>query len=504
MIFGRRSRQPAWRSACDGFCVKIPAEAPESGRAAGAIVVGSGPNGLAAAITLARAGVRVRVLEAQTTIGGGARTAELTVPQFFHDRCSAIHPLAVASPFFRELNLNSHELEWIRPEIPLAHPLDDGSAAVLARSLGRTCAALGGDGPAWRWLFSPLVAQWEALVGEFLQPLLHLPRHPWLLARFGAFAIRSASELARRAFRGEPARALFAGLAGHSFLPLTAPVSAAFALVLGAAGHAVGWPMPRGGAQRISDTLAARLRELGGTIETGARVDDVRDLPRAGATLLDLSAWEAARVAGASLPAWYRRRLAEFPHGPGVFKVDYALAAPIPWKAEACHRAGTLHLGGTLAEIAAAEEDVARGRIPSRPFVLLTQPSRFDPTRAPAGRHIAWAYCHVPFGCTADLTRAIESQIERFAPGFRECILARHVSAPPHLQKENANLTGGDISGGASDLWHLLARPTFSFTPSRTPLRGLYLCSSSTPPGGGVHGMCGVHAARAALGREFR
>lgn len=463
------------------------------------IVIGSGPNGLAAAITLAQVGCRVRVWEGQATIGGGMRSAELTLPGFIHDRCSAIHPLAVDSPFFGGLPLAPLGLEWIQPDFPLAHPLDDGSAAVLHRSIPDTASALGRDGRAWSGLMTPLVQNWGALSGEFLQPMLHVPRHPLLLARFGMQALRSASALAGTVFRDEAARALFAGIAAHSFLPLEAPASASFALVLGAAGHAVGWPLPRSGAQRIADALAAHLRALGGQIETSRPLDDLRELPAKATTLLDLSAWEAARVGRHRLPPSYRSKLERFRHGPGVFKIDYALTAPIPWTASECGRGGTVHLGGTSAEVAEAERQVARGEIPSRPFVLLSQPSLFDPMRAPAGRHTAWAYCHVPFGCGVDMTAAIEAQIERFAPGFRDCVLARHVSTPVHFERGNANLSGGDISGGASDLWQLLARPVLSWNPYRMPVRGLYLCSSSTPPGGGVHGMCGFHAAKAAL-----
>ncbi len=478
----------------------------EPSRAAGseAIVVGSGPNGLAAAITLADARCRVRVLEAQPTIGGGARSAELTLPGFIHDCCSAIHPMAVGSPFFRAAGLEAHGLEWIHPDFPLAHPLDNGSAAVLHRSLETTCDALGQDGKAWRDLMAPLAENWDSLAEEILQPMLHLPRHPWRLARFGMLALQSASGLARRLFRHDPAQALFAGLAAHSFLALDAPGSAAVALVLGAAGHAVGWPLPRRGAQSIGDALAAAFRARGGTIDTDHPVTDLRDLPAVDATLLDLTAWDAARIAASRLPAHYRHKLERFRHGPGVFKVDYALDTPIPWTAEACRRAGTVHLGGPLAEIARAESRVARGGIPETPFVLLAQPSVFDPTRAPSGKHTAWAYCHVPFGCQADMTSAIESQIERFAPGFRERVLARHISSPGTLGHTNANLAGGDISGGATDLWQLLARPVLSLNPYRMAARGLYLCSSSTPPAGGVHGMCGYHAARSALARELR
>ena len=469
-----------------------------------AIIVGSGPNGLAAAITLAREGRSVRVLEAQPTIGGGARSAELTLPEFVHDCCSAIYPLAICSPFFRSLSLARHGLDWIQPELALAHPLDDGSAAILSLSLEDTCVSLGEDGRAYRQLMDPLLRKWEMLVDEFLQPIVHFPRHPWLLARFGSLAVQSAATLAQRQFRGERARALFAGLAAHSFLPLEAPGSASFGLVLAIMGHAVGWPLPRGGSQKISDALAEQLRELGGLIETRHSVQDIQKLENARAVLLDLTSWRAARVAGRRLPTAYRERLERFPHGPSVFKMDYALNGPIPWKVGACRRAGTVHLGGTLVEIAASEREVARGKIPSRPFVLLAQQSVFDQTRAPAGKHTAWAYCHVPRGCRADVSAAVETQIERFAPGFSTLILARYVSSPSILESHNANLDGGDISGGANDLRHLFARPILSAVPYRTPARGLYLCSSSTPPGGGVHGMCGYYAARAALARELR
>ena len=465
--------------------------------------MGSGPNGLAAAITIARAGRSVRVVEAKSTIGGGVRSSDSRASPFIHDHCSAIYPLGVGSPFFRSLALDRFGLEWIHPEIPLAHPLDDGSAAVLHRSLDETCTGLREDGPPYRALMEPLVRHWQALADEVLQPMLHLPRHPLLLARFGLPAIQSASRLVQRRFQGSAARALFAGLAAHSFLPLEAVASSAVALLLATLGHAVGWPFPRGGAQRITDALAAHLRQLGGVIETDCPISDLRDLGNSRAVLLDLTAWQLARLAGSGLRDSYRRRLAAFPHGPAVFKIDYALDAPIPWRAEACRRAGTVHLGGTHAEIATAEGSVARGLPAARPFVLLAQQSLFDPTRAPAGKHTAWAYCHIPRGCTIDATEAIEAQIERFAPGFQRCILARQISAPADLESANANLVDGDISGGGADLWHLIARPTLSFVPYRTPRRGIYMCSSSTPPGAGVHGMCGFHAAGAALGREL-
>lgn len=464
------------------------------------IVVGSGPNGLAAAITLVQAGCEVRVFEAQGSIGGGARSMELTLPGFIHDHCSAIHPLAAGSPFFRHLPLHLYGLEWVHSEYPLAHPLDDGTAAVLHRSVEETASALGPDGVPYRHLMRPLVRHWEGLSDEFLQPLLHFPSHLLLLARFGMQALRSARGLSFRCFRSQAARALFAGLAAHSFLPLDAPASAAMALVLAMFGHAVGWPLPRGGAQCISNALAALVRALGGSIQTRREVTSLGDLPDADAILFDLTAWRAAPLVRGRVSSRLEKRLASFPHGPSVFKVDYALSAPIPWIAPECHEAATVHLGGTFSEIAAAEHDVSHGRLPERPFVLLAQPTICDPTRAPGGNHIAWAYCHVPRGNTIDMTAAIEAQVERFAPGFRQAILARHVTRAAEFETTNANLDGGDITGGAYDLWHLLVRPVFALNPYRLGRSHLYLCSSSTPPGGGVHGMCGYWAAQSALG----
>jgi phytoene dehydrogenase-like protein len=468
-----------------------------------AVVVGSGPNGLAAAITLAHGGCSVLVLEANSTIGGGARSAELTLPGFTHDVCSAVHPLAAGSPFFKTLPLERFGLSWIQPEIPLAHPLDGGTAACLHRDVDLTADSLGSDARAYRRLMKPLTRDWERLANEFLQPMLHFPRHPFALARFGIPALCPATLLAKMFFKDESARALFAGIAAHSFLPLEALVSSAFAFVLGIAGHAVGWPIPRSGSQAIANALADYLRQLGGKIEINRRIDYFEDLPRSRALLLDMSAWQFARMAGARLPTRYRRRLENFHHAPGVFKIDYALSSPIPWKAEACKHAGTIHLGGTINEIARTEREVANGKIPERPLVLVAQQSLFDETRAPRGQHTLWAYCHAPFGCKIDISRRIEAQIERFAPGFRDCILARHSSSPADLERSNPNLAGGDINGGAANLLQLIARPIFSPTPYRTPLPGVYLCSSSTPPGGGVHGMCGYHAARAALREVF-
>lgn len=464
-----------------------------------AVVVGSGPNGLAAAVTLAKAGWTVQVFEASPQIGGGTRSATLTLPGFVHDVCSAVHPLAVASPFFQELRIETQDLDWIYPGIPLAHPLDDGSAVSLHRDLNVTAASLGKDTAAYRTLMKPLVNHWENLASEFLQPILHLPQHPFILARFGGLALWPATVLARTFFKSKHARALFAGIAAHSFLPLNAPVSSAFGLVLGAAGHAVGWPIPRGGSQSIADALSKCFRQLGGKIQPNQPTRTMADLPEARLTLFDVSAWEFARIAKETLPIIYRRRLEQFRHAPGIFKIDYALNSPIPWKAPDCRRAGTIHLGGTMEEIAQAEHEIAQGKIPQRPFVLVAQQSLFDPSRAPAGQHTLWAYCHAPFNCQVDMSDLIESQIERFAPGFRDCVIARHRMNAVELEKSNPNLKGGDINGGAATLWQLLARPILSPAPYRTPLPGTYLCSASTPPGGGVHGMCGYNAARLAL-----
>jgi len=463
------------------------------------IVIGSGPNGLAAGITLARAGCSVLVIEAKDTVGGGTRSARLTLPGFVHDVCSAIHPLAVASPFFCTLPLADHGLEWIHPPAPLAHPLDDGTAVVLEHSIEATGETLGPDANAYRQLMAPLVARWDQLAVDLLGPLPLPPRHPLILARFGLRAIRSARGLANSQFQGERARALFAGMAAHSMLPLEQGLSAAFGLTLGIAGHAVGWPFPHGGSQRIADALASYLRSLGGEIVTGWGVESIDELPPARATLFDVTPRQLLHIAGHRLPRGYRRRLARYRYGPGVFKIDWALDGPIPWKAEACQRAGTVHLGGTLEEIAASERAVWRGEHPEKPFVLLAQHSLFDPTRAPAGKHTAWGYCHVPPSSTFDMTGRIEAQIERFAPGFCDRILARHTMSPARLEQYNPNYIGGDINGGVQDLWQHFTRPAPRLVPYRTPARGLYICSSSTPPGGGVHGMCGYHAARVVL-----
>jgi phytoene dehydrogenase-like protein len=464
-----------------------------------AVVVGAGPNGLAAAITLALADKRVLVLEANATPGGGVRSAALTLPGFVHDVCSASYPLALGSPFFRTLPLEAHGLRWAHPEVPLAHPFDDGSAVLVERSLEDTALGLGMDGGVYRGLVGPLARRWEALAPDLLAPL-RPPRHPIALARFGLDAVQSARRIAGR-FRTERARGLFAGLAAHSFLPLEKRITAGFALVLGAAAHAVGWPFVRGGAQQFTDALVAIFESHGGTLLTGHRVSALKDVPPARATLFDLTPRQLLAVAGDSLPAGYRRKLAAYRYGAAAFKVDYALSSPIPWTAEGCRRAGVVHLGGTLAEIAAAERHVWAGEVPERPFVLVAQPSLFDPTRAPAGQHTAWAYCHVPHACGADMVGRLEAQIERFAPGFGACVLQRHVRSPTDLEAGNANLVGGDINGGVQDLRQFVSRPAARLDPYTTPAPGIFICSSSTPPGGGVHGMCGHLAALSALDR---
>jgi phytoene dehydrogenase-like protein len=468
-----------------------------------AVVVGSGPNGLAAAITIARAGRSVLVLEAAETIGGGTRTAELTLPGFRHDVCSAVHPLATASTFFRELPLAAHGLEWIDPPVPLAHPLDDGTAVLLERSLEGTATGLGPDAEAYRRLMAPLVDRAEDLLAEALGPL-RPTRRPLLMARFGVKALaRSAQGLAEARFKGERARALFGGLAAHAMLPLDRRPTAAVGLVFALLGHSSGWPVPRRGSQAIADALASYLRSLGGEIETERRVASLDELPLANAVLLDVTPRQLTRIAGERLPARYRRRLGGYRYGPGVFKVDWALDGPVPWAATECARAGTVHLGGTLSELVASEAAPHRGEHAQRPFVLLAQSSLFDPERAPAGKHTAWAYCHVPHASTVDMTERIEAQVERFAPGFRDRILARSTMSPADLERYNENYVGGDIAGGAQDLRQLFARPVARLVPYSTPLEGLYLCSASTPPGGGVHGLCGYFAARAALRRGF-
>ena len=464
-----------------------------------AAVVGAGPNGLAAAIVLAQAGLQVEVLEAEPQPGGAARTLPLTLPGFLHDFGSAVHPMAAGSPFFNSLPLQNYGLEWIHSPAPLAHPLDDGTAVMLERDLGAAEAVLGEDGKQWRRLLGPFAEHWKELTPEILQPVHLFPRHPLLMARLGLLGFPSAVALSRHWFRNPRTKALFAGLAAHSILALDEPLSASFGLVLGAAAHAVGWPIPRGGAQSISNALCAHLATLGGTVKTSTRIGSLDALAGRDVILCDVTPRQLLRIAGDRLSASYKRQLERYRYGPAVFKVDYALSSPIPWKAADCLRAATVHIGGTMEEIAASEDAMGHGHHAERPFVLLAQPTVFDPSRAPEGRHVAWAYCHLPNGSTFDMLPRLEAQIERFAPGFRDCVLERRVLAPAALQAMDANLVGGDIGGGAVDLRQFLFRPTWRHYA--TSARYIYLCSSSTPPGGGVHGMCGYNAAKLALSR---
>jgi phytoene dehydrogenase-like protein len=463
-----------------------------------AIVVGSGPNGLAAAIALALAGHSVRVYEAQPTVGGGVRSAELTRPGFVHDMASAVHALALLSPFLKTLPLDQFGLRFAHPEAPFAHPLDDGTAVVVERSIDATASALGGrDGRAYAKLVTPFVENWDALMNALLGPFSL--RHPITMARFGRHAILSAEMLAKRAFESERTRAMLAGVAAHSTVPLDKLATSGYALGLIISAHAVGWPVSRGGAQQFANALAAYLRSLGGEIVTETPVESLSALPPSRVVLLDVTPRQLVRIAGDRLSRFYRWRLARYRYGPGVFKMDWALNAPVPWRARECLRAGTLHLGGSLAEIAESERAAWDGRDSERPYVLAVQPSLFDPTRAPAGKHTLWAYCHVPNGSVVDMRERIERQIERFAPGFRDCIEEAHVMSPASLERGNANLVGGDIAGGAADLAQLYTRPVTSLNPYQTSIDNVFLCSSSTPPGVGVHGMSGFHAARAAI-----
>ena len=466
-----------------------------------AIIVGSGPNGLSAAVALARAGLSVRVYEAAATIGGGARTEELTLPGFHHDVCSAVHPLAVDSSFFSQLPLAEHGLEWIHPPLALAHPFEHEPPALLHRSLANTAAALGDDATRYRHLFEPFVRHWDALASDALEPV-RIPSHPLLMARFGSVAMRSFTSLAHR-FTTIGARGLLAGIAAHSIQPLDEAGTASAAILLGAAAHHNGWPIARGGSASITSALASYLASLGGEIVTGTNVSSLAELPPSRTVLLDVTPRQLLRIAGDRLSAHYRRQLGAFRYGPGVFKVDWALSAPVPWTAPECARAGTVHLGGTLEEIVASEAAVCRGTHTDRPFVLLAQPSMFDASRAPVGRHTLWGYCHVPPGSTEDMLPHIEAQLERYAPGFRECVLARHTLNTQQMEARNPNLIGGDIAGGANTLGQLLFRPVMRWNPYATSLRGVYICSASTPPGGGVHGLCGYQAARSALRDVF-
>jgi phytoene dehydrogenase-like protein len=465
-----------------------------------AIVVGSGPNGLAAAIELARAGASVLVLEGREEIGGGIRTRELTLPGFLHDTCSGCHPMGLLSPFFRTLSLERYGLRWIRPRASVAHPMEDEPAVLLRRSLGETAGDLGEDGRAYERLFAPFLRDPHGLLADLLGPP-RIPRHPIQMARFGLLGLRSATGSFRARFSGRRARALLAGCAAHSILPLDSSLTAAVGMIFALTGHIDDWPVAEGGSQTIGRALASLLRELGGRIETGRFVRSLADLPPARVVVFDTSPAQLAEVCEPILPAAYVRRLRRYRYGPGVFKLDWALDGPIPWRDPRCLEASTVHLGGTLEEIASSEAAVWRGEHPQRPFVLVVQQSQFDPTRAPGGKHTGYAYCHVPAGSDVDLTAVVELQIERFAPGFRDRILARHVMKTSDLQTENPNYVGGAIAGGVADLVQFFARPVARFDPYSTPNTRVFICSASTPPGGGVHGMCGYFAAKSAVRR---
>jgi phytoene dehydrogenase-like protein len=463
-----------------------------------ACVIGSGPNGLAAAIVIAQRGLHVDVMEAEATLGGAVRTLELTLPGFLHDFGSAVHPLGAGSPFFSSLPLREHGLQWIHSPAPLAHPLDDGTAVVLERDLGEATIALGKDGEAWIKLLQPFVARWSEFAQEILRPVLRFPKHPLLMMQFGIHALQSAEAIAR-GFPSERARALFAGLAAHSFLSLDEPLSGGMGMLMAVPAHAVGWPIPRGGSQSLTNALCGYLATFESTLKTSSRVESIATLSNYDLIFCDLTPRQLLQISGERLSRSYKRQLASYRYGPGVFKVDYALSSPIPWKASECLRAATVHLGGSFEEIAASEKAVRDGRHPERPFVLLAQPSLFDSSRAPEDKHTVWAYCHVPNGSKNDMLEKLEAQIERYAPGFRDCVLARRAFSPAALESLDSNLVGGDIGGGAMDIRQFLFRPTRRHYA--TSARDIYICSASTPPGGGVHGMCGFHAAKMALSK---
>lgn len=466
-----------------------------------AVVVGSGPNGLAAAITMQRAGLSVLLIEGKDVIGGGLRTAELTLPGFRHDICSAVHPMAVASPFFASVPLAAHGLEFIQPTLAAAHPFDNGTAAALYRSPAETAAALGKDGQAYLDLILPLVEDWDKLIGNILAPF-KIPKHPLPLMKFGIRALQSASMLSGR-FATAHAKGLWAGMAAHAIQPLTNLATGAIGMVLSAVGHIHGWPVPKGGSQSIADALLSYFVSIGGQVQTGFQVRHLNELPKAKAVLLDVTPKQLLEIAGEKLSALYKWQLNNYRYGMGVFKIDWALSDPIPFTANEARQAGTVHIGNTFYDIAAAEKATAAGVHVEKPFVLLAQPGVFDSTRAPHGKHTAWAYCHVPNGSVKDMTQAIEQQVERFAPGFKDTILAKHTMNTQEIQAYNPNYIGGDINGGIIDIGQLYTRPALRISPYRTSAAGLYICSSSTPPGGGVHGMCGYHAARQALKDVF-
>jgi len=460
-----------------------------------AVVVGGGPNGLAAAITLSKRLPSVLLMEAKETIGGGCRSAELTLPGFVHDVCSTAHPLAIASPFFKPLELSRYGLSWINPEIPLAHPFEDGSAVFLHRSLDITADALGRDGRAYKDLLTPFVEAHEKLLSDILRPI-PFPSDPLLMAKFALWALYSAQGLGEKKFVSHQTRTLFAGLAAHAMIPLHEPATAAFGIILSTLAHAVGWPFVKGGSQELSNALACCFQDGGGEIIMGKPVHSLEDLPPASYYYYDVTPHQLLNIRGLGLSEHYRQRLIKFRYGPGVYKMDWALREPIPWKADICRKAGTVHLGNSYEEIATSVRSVNKGDIPFSPYMMLAQQSLFDPSRSPEGRHTAWGYCHVPHGSDVDIADLIENKIERYAPGFREIILARNAMSAKAMETYNPNYVGGDINGGKQDIFQLYTRPIVSLNPYQTSQHNIYICSSSTPPGGGVHGLCGYYAAR--------
>jgi phytoene dehydrogenase-like protein len=466
-----------------------------------AIVVGSGPNGLSAAILMQQNGLSVLLVEGKKTIGGGLRSAELTLPGYLHDTCSAVHPLAVASPFFEKLPLNAHGLEYIYPTIAAAHPFDNGTAAIIKHTVEKTASLLGEDEHAYLKLMQPVVSDWPLIANDILAPF-HYPKHPLAMARFGLPALTSARHLAKR-FKTDKARGLFAGMAAHSMQPLSNIATSAIALVLMTTAHLKGWPIPKGGSNQIANALASYFISLGGKIETNVYVKSLEQLPSSHAVLFDVTPKQLLQIAGHRFSSIYKWQLERYRYGMGVFKIDWALGSPIPFIAAGCREAGTIHIGNTVEEITTGEQQIWDGKIPEKPYVLLAQPSLFDATRAPLGKHTAWAYCHVPNGSKTDMTDAIEKQVERFAPGFRDTILAKHTMNTEQIEEYNPNYIGGDINGGVIDIGQLFTRPVLRWSPYKTSAKGIYICSSSTPPGGGVHGMCGYHAAKKALKDVF-
>lgn len=463
-----------------------------------AVIVGSGPNGLTAAITLAQKGYRVIVYEASDTPGGGVRSKELTLPGYSHDVCSTVYPLGVGSPVLKTFPLEKFGLQWIYPDFEMAHPFDDGTAAVLHKSVEKTALSLGKDYASYNKWMTRLLEDWDDIVNRVLGPL-KIPEHPVKMSRFGIYALQSAHSFSKRYFRGNKGRGFFSGLAAHSILDLDEPATAAIGLVLAIMGHSEGWPIPKGGAQKLTDALVGYLKSLNGEVVVEHKINSVADLPPARVILFDLTPKQLLQITGNEFSAGYRKELEKYRYGSGVFKLDWALNEPIPFEAKVCRKAGTVHLGGTMEEIVSSEKSIRNGGYPERPFVLLTQPTQFDPLRAPKGKHIAWAYCHVPNGSTKDMTNVIEDQIERFAPGFKDTIIKRHKMNAVDFQNYNANYIGGDINGGLQDIKQLFTRPVKKWDPYQTAVKNWFICSSSTPPGGGVHGMCGYHAAQSAL-----